>query len=127
MGARRLLERELSTARISHRSILRGALELRGQLEVGHAIAIGAADVGIAMQHAAIAHGLDFIPLARERFDLVLDHEVCDDPRIARLLDTLCAGSFRRELEALGGYERARAEETSRRSARREAPRGLPK
>ncbi|MFI5307689.1 MAG: substrate-binding domain-containing protein [Polyangiales bacterium] len=104
-GARRLLEERLRAARVPHKRLLNGALELRGHLEVAQAVATGAADVGLAMQHAAIAYGLDFIALAGERFDLVIPTEVLEDPRIARMLDVMNGGAFRRELGALGGYD----------------------
>jgi molybdate-binding protein/DNA-binding XRE family transcriptional regulator len=104
-GARLLLERQMAAAHVPHKRLLRGALELRGHMEVAHAVAIGAADVGVAMQQAAIAHGLSFIPLASERFDLVLPAEIADDPRVTRLFDTMTGAAFRREVEALGGYD----------------------
>jgi putative molybdopterin biosynthesis protein len=56
---------------------------------------------------AARAHGLGFIPLAAERFDLVLPREALSDARVSRLLDTLSTAAYRRELEDLGGYATA--------------------
>jgi putative molybdopterin biosynthesis protein len=52
----------------------------------------------------ARAHGLRFIPLTEERFDLVVAKELSRDPRVVRLLETLTARNFRRELESLGGH-----------------------
>jgi len=104
-GARQLLERRLRAARLQSKRVLEGALELHGHLEVAQAVSLGAADVGVAMEHAALAYGLDFVPLASERFDLVLPDGASEDPRIARMLDVMNGRAFRRELAALGGYD----------------------
>jgi molybdate-binding protein len=74
-------------------------------MEVGQAVALGAADTGVAIRAAAIAADLDFVPLAEERFDLVFTPGAAADPRLARLLDTLAGPAFRRELEGFGGYD----------------------
>jgi len=66
---------------------------------------MGTADVGVATRGSAIAFGLDFVPLAAERFDLVVPAERVGETRIQRLLDTIDSAAFRRELESLGGYE----------------------
>ncbi len=79
-------------------------LVARGHMDVARLVALGLADAGVALPEAARAHGLDFIPLAEERFDLILAKEHDGDARIVRLLDLLSARSFRREMETLGGY-----------------------
>jgi molybdate-binding protein/DNA-binding XRE family transcriptional regulator len=104
-GARLLLEQRLRAAKLAPARLLRAALELHGHLQVAQAVALGAADVGVAIEHAAIAHGLAFEPLAEERFDLVLPYALLQDARIARMLDVLTGAAFRRELDALGGYD----------------------
>lgn len=101
-GARRLLERELRAAGLSEKLAGKPHLLAAGHLEVAQAVSIGAADVGIATRDAAIAFGLHFIPLAEERYDLVLPLPAMDDPRIRRLLDVMTASAMRRELASLG-------------------------
>jgi len=76
-----------------------------GHLDVARRVASGAADAGVAAGVVALAFGLDFVPLAEERFDLVLPAELGDDARMLRLLDLLSGRPFRRELAALGGYD----------------------
>ena len=103
-GAHKLLERALrsQSARLSD---MKGqARTASGHMEVAEAIALGAADAGIAIRGAALAYGLDFIPLAQERFDLVIPRDLATDPRIERLVDTLGSRTFRRELDSVGGY-----------------------
>lgn len=99
-GAQRLLERELRRVGVADAAARR--VQARGHLAVAHAVALDAADVGVATRDAAIAHGLHFVPLAEERYDLVIPLAALDDPRIQRLLDTMTAAACRRELSALG-------------------------
>jgi len=69
---------------------------------VGRAVVMGAADAGVAIESVALALGLGFVPLAVERFDLVLPAALCDWPPVARLLDALRDPALRREANALG-------------------------
>jgi putative molybdopterin biosynthesis protein len=101
-GARRLFDRVLSAAGRPAAVAARSAIEVGGQLEVAHAVSIGAGDVGVATRDAALAFGLAFVPLAEERYDLAIPRGELDDPRIVRLLDALAAAPIRRELAAIG-------------------------
>lgn len=65
----------------------------------------GAADVGVAIEHAALNAGLDFVPLAEERFDLVIPAAFSSAPPVAALLNELNAGAFRREAAGVPGYD----------------------
>ncbi|MFT3841937.1 MAG: substrate-binding domain-containing protein [Myxococcaceae bacterium] len=98
-GATKLL------AQLAPKLQLEPVMIARGHLEVAQAVAQGAADVGIAIGGAALAYGLDFVPLVAERFDLVFHQPLSADRRIERLIDELSSPSFRRELDALGGYD----------------------
>lgn len=60
------------------------------------------ADVALGLQAAAHQHGLDFIPLFEERYDLVLPRE--NEKMFLPLLDYLNTANFRSELNALTGY-----------------------
>ena len=84
-------------------------LVARGHLEVAQAVAQGVADAGIAIRAAALAWGLDFVPLSAERFDLVFPESLVGDERVERLVDELGSASFRREVDSIGGYETAEA------------------
>ena len=104
-GAQSLLERELRKARISPAAIHPVAQIACGHRAVAQTIACGAADVGVATRSAAVAYGLDFLPLTDERSDLVVGAELRDDPRIGRLTDALRGSALRREIASLGGYQ----------------------
>ncbi len=101
-GARRLLERELRRARVPASVLAKATLCASGHLEVAHAVALGAADVGVATRDAALAFDLGFVPIAEERYDLALPVASLTDPRLERLLNVITSGAFRRELSALG-------------------------
>jgi putative molybdopterin biosynthesis protein len=106
-GAEALLRRLLDEAgvpRAAADAITAGGPIVHGHLDAARAVALGAADAAIAIGSAALAFGLDFVPLAEERFDLVLGQAAAADPRVVRFLDTLSGRAFRRELESLGGY-----------------------
>ena len=102
-AAQDLIERLLRRERLQAAPVAT-PLVARGHMDVARLVALGLADAGVALPEAARAHGLDFIPLAEERFDLILAKEHGGDARIVRLLDLLSARSFRREMETLGGH-----------------------
>lgn len=74
-------------------------------LGVARAVAEGHADVGLGIQAAALAYGLDFIPLALERYDLILPEEVWQTPVGQALVEAIRSPTFRTAVEAVGGYE----------------------
>lgn len=116
-GARRLLERELQRCGGSLEVQSDHLLEVRGHLEVAAAISMGAADAGIATRDAAIAFGLPFIPLAEERYDLVIPKELQREARMQRLLDLMTTLAFRKELSAIGYDVRSCGERIAEESA----------
>jgi molybdate-binding protein len=63
------------------------------------------ADVCLATRSAAQTFGLDFIPLRRERYDLVMRKRTADLPAAQAFLDVLQRATLRRKLEVLAGYD----------------------
>lgn len=76
-----------------------------GHREVARMVRSGSADAGIAIESAALAEGLDFIPLVSERFDLVVPADVAADSPVSRLIETLDDPAFRSEVDHLPGYD----------------------
>jgi putative molybdopterin biosynthesis protein len=74
-------------------------------LAVAAAVQSGAADVGLGILAAARALQLDFVPVRQERYDLVIPTEYYESALLAPLLAIIRGPEFRREVEALGGYE----------------------
>jgi molybdopterin molybdotransferase/putative molybdopterin biosynthesis protein len=105
-GARRLLDKQLQASRIKSNRIKGYGDEVPSHLDVASRVKAGLADAGIGVRAAASICGLDFVPLQRERYDLVIPktyYEMLDGLKI--LLDTIVSKPFRDELEALGGYD----------------------
>ncbi len=63
----------------------------------------GAADVALGLHAAAFQHGLGFIPLFQERYDLVIPQEQLD--LLQPLLELLPTRTFRRAVSGLTGYD----------------------
>jgi len=74
-------------------------------LAVAAAIASGTADAGLGIMSAAKALNLDFVPLLKERYDLIIPRLYYESPFLQPLLDILQQPSFRAEVESLGGYD----------------------
>ncbi len=105
-GARRLLDKQLDASRIKSDRIKGYSNEVLSHLDVASRIEAGFADAGIGVRAAAAICGLDFVPLQRERYDLVIPkvyYETLSGLKV--LLDTMVSKPFRDELDALGGYD----------------------
>jgi putative molybdopterin biosynthesis protein len=110
-GTRVLLDHQLKLAGLTLESVDGYEREEPTHLAVAAAIAAGRADTGLGVMAAARAFGLDFVPVAREPFDLVMRP---GEPAVAPLLDLMRDDAFRGQVEAMGGYS---TEETGRRIA----------
>ena len=89
-----------------------GVVGYREEVSTHWAVALrvlrGEADVGVATRAVAAALSLGFVPLARERFDLVIPKDRFFQPPIQALIEAVRSERFRRGLERLGGYDWAR-------------------
>jgi putative molybdopterin biosynthesis protein len=75
-------------------------------MNVASAIASNNADTGLAIRASAVALDLDFIPVAQERYDLILPKAFLDDTKVVALLQTIRDNKeFHRTVENLGGYD----------------------
>jgi molybdate-binding protein/DNA-binding transcriptional regulator YhcF (GntR family) len=74
---------------------------------VAAAVADGGATVGLGIRAAARAFGLDFVPLATERYELAIPEQLSDQPGPRAVLATLDEAGFQRTLRELGGYDTA--------------------
>lgn len=110
-GAQRVFARVLAEAGVDA-ATLAGPVA-RDHAELARLIRWGVGDVGVAIEAAALAEGLDFIPLSDERFDLVVAASRLDTPAVARLLALLDRPVFRAEAAGLRGYDLSLAGEVS--------------
>jgi putative molybdopterin biosynthesis protein len=104
-GSRQLLDKRLAAAGIGARQV-RGYNRLaHGHLPAALQVSVGQADCCLASRAAARAFGLDFLPLAVERYDLVFPRKFTDLSGVQLLLDALNRSAVRRKLESLAGYD----------------------
>jgi putative molybdopterin biosynthesis protein len=111
-GTRVLLDHELGRLGVDPATVVGYSREEHTHLGVAAAVAAGRADTGLGIQAAARAFGLDFVPVAREPYDLVLRAASLTDGVLSPLWVLLERPDFRAEVEKLGGYSCA---ETGRR------------
>ena len=106
-GSRSLLDAGLRQAGI-HSEQVKGYNSIaHGHLAAAHAVAAGTADCCIAPRSAARCFGLDFIPLAVERFDLTFTRASLELPAAKALLDSLSRSHLRKKLQCIAGYDTA--------------------
>jgi len=101
-GTRLWFDSELRKLKISTNQINGYDKEVKTHTEAATLIATNKTDAALGLQAAAHQHGLDFIPLFEERYDLVLPRE--NEKTLLPLLDYLQTTNFRTELNALTGY-----------------------
>ncbi len=104
-GTRVLLDLRLKEEGIDPSSIRGYDIELDTHLAVASQITHGNADVGLGIEAAALSNQLGFIPLFRERYDLVMPLEVYQSPRITPMLDAISSEEFRKIVDRVGGYD----------------------
>lgn len=72
---------------------------------VAISILTGRADVGLTLRYVALRYGLEFIPIARERFDIAVSIDSLENPGVRQLIDFLKSSEFRKLLTNYPGYE----------------------
>ena len=109
--ARALLDRERRRLRLDPAELPGYETRASGHLQVAAAIAGGLADAGVSSEPAALAYGLDFIPLAQERFDLLLPAKHAASREVQGLLKVLTSPWLLAQLASLPGYDATRCGE----------------
>jgi molybdate-binding protein/DNA-binding transcriptional regulator YhcF (GntR family) len=104
-GTRALLDFHLRGEGISPKAIAGYSAVLPTHLAVAAAVAEGRADVGLGLLAASRASGLGFVPLARERYDLVLRVEDRARAPLHGLLEMARSAEFRAVVDEIGGYD----------------------
>ncbi|MBN2321661.1 MAG: molybdopterin biosynthesis protein [Acidobacteria bacterium] len=104
-GTRILLDFEMQKAGIDPKAIPGYRSEEYTHMSIAMAVASGRADVGLGILASAKALDLDFIPVARERYDLVIPEEFLHDERMELLLEIIRSQLFINQVLELGGYE----------------------
>lgn len=110
-GTRILLDYKLKELGIDAAKIVGYEREEFTHLAIAAAVKAGVADAGLGILAAARALDLDFVPLLRERYDLIMPESYYRSPLLKPLLDVIASEEFKKEIGVLGGYD---ASETGR-------------
>jgi molybdate-binding protein len=105
--ARRLLDAERQRLGLSPADLPGYESSAAGHLQVAAAVAAGLADVGVASEPAARCYGLAFVPLAEERFNLVIPAEHTAAREVQALLKVLTSPWLLAQLSSIPGYDAA--------------------
>ena len=104
-GTRILLDYLLRKEAIVSQDIKGYFNEEFSHLMVASAIANGIADAGLGILSAALAFKLDFIPLAKERYDIIIRKEWYSSSPFQKLLGIIKSENFKKKVLSLGGYD----------------------
>jgi putative molybdopterin biosynthesis protein len=105
--ARTLLDQECARLRLTPAELPGYDSRAAGHLQVAAAVAGRLADAGVSSEPAALAYGLDFLPLASEQFDLVLPAKHAASREVQGLLKVLTSPWLLAQLASLPGYDPA--------------------
>lgn len=105
-GAQRIFDRAVGNSKATRRGADRLAAD---HAEVARLVRWGLADVGVAIEAAALDEDLTFIALSEERFDLLIPESRLESPAVRRLVDLIDQPPFRAEAAHLPGYDLSHA------------------
>lgn len=103
-GTRILLDYKLAQLGIEPKNIEGYEREEFTHMSVAASVSNGSADAALGILAAAKALGLDFVPIAKERYDLLILKEYWQESLIKDLLEILAEKDFQEKIQALGGY-----------------------
>ena len=104
-GVRLLQDTLLGQLKLGKRKLTSTELSFATHLEVATAIAEGRADAGIGMLSPSASLGLDFVPLAWERYDLLTTDEAFYSRATQALFEMVKSDWLRQIIETLPGYD----------------------
>ncbi len=105
-GTRLLTDKCLKGLGIDPHSVTGYEREEYTHMGVASAVLTGVGDTGLAILASARALNLDFIPVAKERYDIAVPGEFLDLEMIRNLLTIIRGdGEFRETVSSLGGYD----------------------
>lgn len=107
-GSRLLLDRNLRRLGLKPASVSGYTRFASGHLQAAWFVSAGIVDACIAPFAAARAYGLSFVPLAVERFDLIIPRKEFAAKAVQALLASLQTASVRNQLSGIAGYDTSR-------------------
>jgi molybdate-binding protein len=104
-GTRFLLEYEMEKNGIDAGYVKGYGTICMSHLDVGIEVLSGRADAGLGIQAIARMLGLDFIPLRKERFDLIIRKETFPEVNVQTFLKFLRSPELKQHSARFGGYD----------------------
>ena len=104
-GTRLLTDKVLRDLDIDPKHIHGYKHEEYTHMSVAAAVASGSVATGMGIRAAAVALKLDFVPVAEERYDLIIPEEFYSDPKVKTVLELIRENTqFHQKILDLGGY-----------------------
>ncbi len=107
-GTRILLDYRLGQIGLSPEKINGYTSEEFTHMNVAVAVLSGTVDAGLGIYAAAKALGLDFVPVVTEQYDLIIPEVHFESGNIQILQEAINTDTFKKRVEALGGYSTAK-------------------
>lgn len=105
-GSRVLLDEHVRLLGAQPSSIEGYDTETQSHIAVASMVARGRGDVAVGSEKVAKqVEGIDFVPLQKERYDLVVKQENFDSRSVRTMMSVLESGMLREEFASLGGYD----------------------
>lgn len=105
-GVRILIDENLRKLNISPSDINGYNVEDSSHLAVASTVSRGEADVAVGNEKTALqVQGIEFIPIQKERYDLVIKKEDINKPVYQAVIEILNSKEFQLELQGIGGYD----------------------
>lgn len=105
-GSRVLLDEHIRLLGAQPSSIEGYVVETQSHIAVASMVARGRGDVAVGSEKVAKqVEGIDFVPLQKERYDLVVKQDNFDSRPVRTMMSILESGMLREEFASLGGYD----------------------
>jgi putative molybdopterin biosynthesis protein len=107
-GSRVLLDENLKLLDISGNDIKGYSTQGQSHLALASAVSSGKADVALGTEKIARqVDNIDFIPLKKERYDLVVRKENFQSGEVQTMMNIINSAAFKQEFNLIGGYDTA--------------------
>ena len=105
-GSRVLLDENLRLLGITGSGIKGYVTEKPSHLALASAVSGGKADVAVGIEKIARqVDNIDFIPLKKERYDLIVKKETMQSYEVATMMKIIGSAAFKQEFSTIGGYD----------------------
>jgi putative molybdopterin biosynthesis protein len=104
-GSRVWLDAQLKMLGVEPNTIEGFDREETTHLGLANAIAQGEATAGLGIHAAASSLGLEFVPLTKEQYDLVIPEHLWNLPQTQALVKIVRSSHFKEAVNSLGGYD----------------------